>query len=110
MRSSAPAGIVRGHFHNQLPQVSRDTSTSERSRFPFPKQSESAAMPTDQSIRLDDCQSILPVEETGQSGKRKPNGVGGSLTFCFSFDIKAELLSQKQILGGESGWRADAET
>jgi hypothetical protein len=60
-------------------------------------------MPTDQSVRFDNREGISPVKKTGQLSQREPNAVRRSPRFCFSLNIKAELLSQKQVLGSDSG-------
>src|SRR5207244_2287901 len=63
MRSSPQVAIVHGHFGDQLLQVGRNTRPAARPRFPFPKKTESFAMPTNQSVRSDDREGILPVKE-----------------------------------------------
>jgi hypothetical protein len=59
---------------------------------------------------IDNHEGIPPIKEPGEPGQRKPNGVRSSPRFCFSLDIKAELLSEKQVLASDSGERAETET
>jgi hypothetical protein len=89
----APGWIVDGHFGDQFLQGGGNMRPVTRPRFPFPKETESLAMPADQSIRFDDGEAIVPVKETGQSGQRKPNRVCGPPRFCFSRDIKSESFA-----------------
>ena len=97
-----PCGIVHGHFNDQLLHVGRHTWTAAGSRFPLPKQSEPAPMPTNQCIGLDDREGVPPVEETGEMGERKTNGVGSAPRLDLSLNIEAELFAEQQILGGDS--------
>src|SRR5499427_9710768 len=76
--------------------------TATGSRFPFPKHSEPAAMPTNQCVGLDDHEGVPPVEETREMGQRKTNGVGSAPRLDLSLNVEAELFAEEQILGGNS--------
>ena len=60
----APGWIVHGQFSDQFLQIGRITRPAMRPRFPFPKETEPFAMPTDHCVRFDDREGIAPVEET----------------------------------------------
>ena len=59
-------------------------------------------MPTDQRVWFGDSEGIPPVEQTRQPSQRKPNGVGSATWLYISFNKKAELFAQKQILGRDA--------
>jgi len=66
-------------------------------------------MPTNQCVGLDDHQRIAPIDETRKLGQRETNRVRCFPWFIFSLDVKGELLSQKQILGGDISFRSEKQ-
>src|SRR6266436_8969308 len=58
----SPSRIVCRHFQDQLPEIGRNTRAATRARLPLPKQPKSLPMPTDQSVGLNDCQSLSPFK------------------------------------------------
>src|SRR5579864_2395891 len=63
------------------------------SRFPFPEQLETCAMPTNESLRLDDDQGTLPIEEPRPEYQRETGGVVQSSGLRLAFFIEGELFS-----------------
>lgn len=78
---------------------------STRPGLPSPEEPEALAMPADQSVRLDDHQSIFPVEHPRPDDESVASRVRQPLRLHFVFLIKGQLLSQKQVLGYQRGAR-----
>ena len=51
--------------------------------------------------------SILPVEQPSQRRHREPRRVAGVARSLLTLDEKGELLTEKEILGGEGTLRTD---
>jgi hypothetical protein len=66
-------------------------------------------MPTNQRIRLDDNESITPVEASAKLGKRKTDRIGRTPRFPLSLNKQPELFPQKQVLSGNCGWRTETQ-
>jgi hypothetical protein len=64
-----------------------------------PEPFETLAMPTDQSVRLDDHQSVSPIEHTRSQHQTPASRGRQQLGFQFAFLLESQLLSQKQVLG-----------
>jgi len=58
-------------------------------------------VPTDECIRLDIRQRILPLEHLTQSRHQPASGIVGSSGFDLSLLEESQLLAQKQILCGK---------
>src|SRR2546427_3925645 len=87
----SPCQIICCHFVDQLAHLDGNPRSATRPRFPFPKQTEPFAMPTDERVGFDDREGIPPIEKAGEPSQRKAIGVGGLSRFCFSLGIEAEL-------------------
>ena len=60
---STPTNVVPRHGSNQFPHIGINgwSTTPTPARFPGPVQSKPLAMPSDQSVWLEDCQSPKAV-------------------------------------------------
>jgi len=63
-------------------------------------------MPSDQRIRLHDCEEATPVDQPRERDKRNPSRIVAATWFHLPLDIQRQLLSQEQILGGELSMRS----
>ena len=52
-------------------------------------------------------EGVLPVEHSGQRRHREPRRVVGTARRLLTLDEKGELLTEKEILGGEGTLRTD---
>jgi hypothetical protein len=102
IRSSPPGRVVPCHLDNELSEFGGNPRSSAWTRFPFPKQTKSFAMPTDQRVGVDDGEGIAPVKQMRQSSHGKADSIGRAARFNFPLDKESELLTQKQILGRDS--------
>ena len=102
----APCWIVGGHFNDQRTDVGGHAGSAAGPRFPFPKETETLAMPTNQRVGFDDRESISPIEETGESNERKANGGGGPPRFrCRSTYSPSCLRRNRFSAATEAGER-----
>jgi len=63
-----PGDAVLGHGADQYPEILWQRRPSHGPRFPAPEQAEPLAVPADNSVRLDDDESALPVKPPAQNG------------------------------------------
>ena len=94
----APSWIVEGHFLNELLNLGGNLRSTARSRFPFPKQAEAFAVPTNQGVGFDSDQGVSPIKPAGESDESESDRIGSPSWFDVSFDKKAQLF-------GEIGFR-----
>ncbi len=64
-------------------------------------------MPADERIGLHDDEGVLPVEHSGQRRHRESRGVIGTAWRLLTLDEEGELLSEKEILRGQSALRME---
>ena len=64
-------------------------------------------MPADERVGLHDDEGILPVEQPSQRRHREPRRVLATVRRLLTLDEECELLSEKEILRGESTPRTD---
>ena len=76
-------------------------------RLPAPKQAKSLSVPADERIGLHDDEGVLPVEHSGQRRHRESRGVIGTAWRLLTLDEEGELLSEKEILRGQSALRME---
>ena len=81
--------------------------TSLGSRFPPPKQTKPFPVPADERVGLHDDEGVSPLEELSQGHHREPSGVICAARCLLALDKERELLSEKEILRGESTLRTD---
>ena len=67
-------------------------------------------MPTDESLRLDDHQSILPIEQSRPKDERGAGRIRQSSWLGLAFFIEGQLFSEEQDLGTESGTGMSGQT
>ena len=103
----APRDIRDRHFGDQFLQLLWQCWTSFASRFPPPKQTKPFPVPADERVGLHDDEGILPVEHPSHRRHREPRRVVGASRRLLTLDEECELLSQKEILRGESTLRTD---
>ncbi len=103
----APADVRDRHLDDQLLELFWHRRTSFASRFPPPKQTKSFPVPADERVGLHDDEGILPVEQPSQRRHREPGHVLGTARRLLTLDEECELLSEKEILRGESTLRTD---
>jgi len=63
-------------------------------------------MPSDQRVRFHDREQAAPLEQPGQSDERNSRRIVGAARRHLALDVQRQLLSQKQILGGELDLRS----
>ncbi len=64
-------------------------------------------VPADERIGLHDDELVVPVEQPRQRRHREPRRVLGAARRLLTLDEECELLSEKEILRGESTLRTD---
>jgi hypothetical protein len=67
-----------GHLADQCLDVFPQTGPSHWPGLPPPEQTESFAMPSDQCLRLNDNQSVAPVEPLAQEAHQPASGILGA--------------------------------
>jgi hypothetical protein len=95
----APGWIVVCHLPNQFAQVLWQSRSASLSRLPSPEPPERSAMPLKKCLRLDNDQSITPIEEPGEQDPERPRGSGGTSRLDLAFLKQSELFAKEQILG-----------
>jgi len=65
---------------------------------------------TDESVRLDDGQSLAPGKESGKQYQGQPGIRLGSTRLDLTLKIQSHLLAEEKILGGQSAARLKAKS
>jgi len=63
-------------------------------------------MPADESVRLDDSQSLSPCKQTGEQYQSEPASITGS---AIALQEQSQLLAEEKVLSGQSAMRPQAE-
>jgi hypothetical protein len=96
----APSGVLMHHLRDERPQVlwqAWPTTT----RLPTPEELEDPPVPTDQSLRPNDHQSILPIKPPRPEHKVESRRIGQATRLALAFPIEGELFPEEQILCNE---------
>ena len=64
------------------------------------------AMPSDERVRLHDCEEATPVDQPRQRDEHNPRRIIGAARLHLALHVPSQLLSQEQILGCEVGMRS----
>jgi len=66
-------------------------------------------MPADESVRLDDSQSLSPCKQTGEQYQSVPASITGSASLDLALQEQSQLLAEEKVLSGQSAMRPQAE-
>ena len=66
-------------------------------------------MPTNQRVRLHDCEHGPPVDETREYDERDPRSTISATGLDLAFSVKSQLLAEKEILRDQLRARSEAE-
>jgi len=100
-----PAFSLRWEHRTKLLRSTQSRPPSPA--FPTPEQPESLAVPADQRFRLDNDQSVPPVEHAGEDKQGRSGRVCKPSRLDLMFLIKGHLLSQEQDFSAQSRARAN---
>lgn len=104
-----PGDVLCCHGADELLQVLRELRSSYASGFTAPEKTESLAVPTYESVGLDDNKSVGPIKPPTQSGHDPASGVVCSMRLNLTFPKQGELFSEEEVLGSERAGRPEEE-
>ena len=90
----SPGGILTDHAGDQRADTSGQLWPA-RFRPPLPKQLESHAVPSDQSVGPDNEQGIPPTEQSGPEYETESRGIIQATRLDLVFRIEGQLLSEE---------------
>ena len=102
----APTRVGRGHFPDEFPQIERELGPATGRGFPAPEPAKPFAMPSDQSVWVDNDEGAAPVREPAGEDHHELCRAGSTVRFDLAFLKQRELFSKQQILGGQRAPRS----
>ena len=106
---AAPGGIGFPHLLGQCDELAIQGGSSHASSgFPAPEQAKAQAMPSDDGLRLEEQQDLLPVRP--EAPQTHPEQSVGGVEFGFTWLAfeHGELMSERQVFKQQLGMALEA--
>jgi hypothetical protein len=91
----APRSICYRHFDDKALEFDWDPRSTSRTRPRSPEEAIEVAMPSNERVRTDNRQQVVPGDESRQEDERDPRGVAHAPRSGLAFDVAGELLPQE---------------
>ena len=106
----APCGVLQGHPTNQVADAGWQRRAANRTRLPFPQNSECGAMPFEKCLRFHDDKGVAPCEESCEGDHGEADRASCAAWFYLAFGKQSKLLSQEEVLGNPSCPRREEQS